>query len=68
LGADVVVDYGREDFTKSGRQHDVVLDLIGKRAVERRRTSRGYVTLTLARDRVPRPFVSPGVHRLDPAH
>jgi NADPH:quinone reductase-like Zn-dependent oxidoreductase len=33
LGADVVVDYGREDFTKSGRQYDVVLDLVGNRSL-----------------------------------
>ena len=33
LGADVVVDYGREDFSKSGRQYDVVLDLVGNRSL-----------------------------------
>lgn len=33
LGADVVIDYGREDFTKSGRQYDVVLDLVGNRSL-----------------------------------
>jgi len=29
LGADEVIDYMREDFTKSGRRYDVMLDLIG---------------------------------------
>ena len=33
LGADVVVDYGREDFTKSGRRYDLVLDLVGNRSL-----------------------------------
>jgi NADPH:quinone reductase-like Zn-dependent oxidoreductase len=31
LGADAVVDYGSEDFSESGRQHDLVLDLVGNR-------------------------------------
>jgi NADPH:quinone reductase-like Zn-dependent oxidoreductase len=33
LGADVVIDYGQEDFTKSGRQYDLVLDLVGNRSL-----------------------------------
>ncbi len=33
LGAGVVVDYGREDFSTSGRQYDVVLDLVGNRSL-----------------------------------
>jgi NADPH:quinone reductase-like Zn-dependent oxidoreductase len=31
LGADQVVDYTREDFGHTGRQYDVILDLIGNR-------------------------------------
>ena len=33
LGADVVVDYRRDDFTKSGRQYDLVLDLVGNHSL-----------------------------------
>ena len=33
LGADVVVDYSREDFRESGRQYDLVLDLVGNRSL-----------------------------------
>ncbi|MER6127427.1 NAD(P)-dependent alcohol dehydrogenase [Streptomyces sp. NPDC001795] len=31
LGADHVVDYAREDFTRSGQRHDVVLDFVANR-------------------------------------
>jgi NADPH:quinone reductase-like Zn-dependent oxidoreductase len=31
LGADVVCDYTREDFTKSGMRHDLILDVAGSR-------------------------------------
>ncbi len=33
IGADHVVDYSRDDFTRSGRQHDIVLDLVGNRSL-----------------------------------
>jgi NADPH:quinone reductase-like Zn-dependent oxidoreductase len=33
LGADVVIDYGREDFSQSGRQYDLVLDLVVNRSL-----------------------------------
>lgn len=32
LGADRVVDYSREDFTKLGERHDVMLDIAGTRS------------------------------------
>ncbi|MEV7992512.1 NAD(P)-dependent alcohol dehydrogenase [Streptomyces sp. NPDC086077] len=33
LGADHVVDYTQEDFTRAGRRYDVVLDLVGNRSL-----------------------------------
>jgi NADPH:quinone reductase-like Zn-dependent oxidoreductase len=32
IGADHVIDYTREDFTRSGRGHDVMLDVAGSRS------------------------------------
>jgi NADPH:quinone reductase-like Zn-dependent oxidoreductase len=39
LGADEVVDYLQEDFTKTGERYDVVLDAVGKHSFLRARRS-----------------------------
>ncbi|MFI9766424.1 NAD(P)-dependent alcohol dehydrogenase [Streptomyces sp. NPDC052415] len=49
LGADHVIDYAREDFTRANRRYDVVLDLVGNhslRAFRRALTPTGTLVLS----------------------
>jgi len=39
LGADKVVDYTKEDFTKSGQIYDIIFDTVGKSSFSRCKTS-----------------------------
>lgn len=52
IGADRVIDYTREDFSQGGRRYDVMLDLVGSRALSECRralTPRGtYVLVGVA--------------------
>ena len=41
LGADEVIDYEHEDFTKNGETYDVVLDAVGKHSFRRCKSSLG---------------------------
>jgi len=49
IGADHVIDYTRDDFTRTGRHYDVVLDLVGNRSLsELRRALTPTGTLILS--------------------
>jgi NADPH:quinone reductase-like Zn-dependent oxidoreductase len=53
LGADHVIDYTRDDFTRSGRQYDVMLDLVGNASLaecRRALTPRGTYVLVGVKD------------------
>jgi len=50
LGADEVVDYEREDFTRRGESYDVVLDAVGKHSFLRSRPALGRKGLYVATD------------------
>ena len=39
IGADEVVDYTQEDFTKSGQRYDLILDMIGNHSFSERRSA-----------------------------
>jgi NADPH:quinone reductase-like Zn-dependent oxidoreductase len=52
LGADEVIDYLREDFTRNGQTYDVVLDAVGKHSFLRSRRSLKPGGLYIATDRL----------------
>ena len=39
LGADKVIDYTQEDFTKSGENYDIIFDAVGKTSISRCKNS-----------------------------
>jgi NADPH:quinone reductase-like Zn-dependent oxidoreductase len=52
LGADEVVDYLREDFTKNGQVYDVIVDAVGKHAYTKCRRSLRPGGIFVATDRL----------------
>jgi NADPH2:quinone reductase len=52
LGADVVIDYEREDFTTRGEEYDVVVDAVGKHSFLRARKALAPKGLYVATDRL----------------
>ena len=64
LGADEVIDYTREDFTKNGRSYDVIYDAVGKYSFRRSRRSLRRGGVYLATDKWRNLFVTPWFARL----
>ncbi len=50
LGADRVIDYTQDDFTKNGEKYDVIFDAVGKHSFKRCRGSLNHGGLYLATD------------------
>jgi NADPH:quinone reductase-like Zn-dependent oxidoreductase len=40
IGANHVIDYTQEDFTKSGERHDLIIDIAGNRSLSHLRSAR----------------------------
>jgi 2-desacetyl-2-hydroxyethyl bacteriochlorophyllide A dehydrogenase len=60
IGAHHVIDYTREDFTRSGQRYDVVFDAVGNRSLadcRRAMTSNGALVLAGASDEILRAIV-----------
>jgi NADPH:quinone reductase-like Zn-dependent oxidoreductase len=54
IGADQVVDYAREDFTRSGQRYDLILDTVGNHSLSETRralTANGVLVLVGAPDK-----------------
>jgi NADPH:quinone reductase-like Zn-dependent oxidoreductase len=50
LGADRVIDYTKEDFTKNGQTYDVIFDAVGKHSFRRCRGSLNHGGIYVATD------------------
>jgi NADPH:quinone reductase-like Zn-dependent oxidoreductase len=50
LGADEVIDYTREDFTRNGQTYDVIFDAVGKHSFRRCRDSLKHGGIYVASD------------------
>jgi NADPH:quinone reductase-like Zn-dependent oxidoreductase len=64
LGADRVIDYTQEDFTRNGEMYDVVFDAVGKHTFMRCRRSLKPRGIYIATDGFRNFFVMPWVARL----
>jgi NADPH:quinone reductase-like Zn-dependent oxidoreductase len=63
LGAEWVIDYTREDFTKTGRAYDVILDAVGKPSFRRSRASLNPDGIFLPTDGLANPEYRPIIDR-----
>ena len=64
IGADHVIDYTREDFTRSGRRYDLIVDTGGNRSLsDLRRALTKHGTLVLVGGEGGEPWIGAGLRR-----
>jgi NADPH:quinone reductase-like Zn-dependent oxidoreductase len=63
LGADTVIDYTREDFTRNGQAYEVIFDAVGKLSFKRCRSSLKPGGSYLATDGLRNVFLAPWTSR-----
>ena len=66
LGADEVVDYRQQDFTKNGQTYDAIIDAVGKYSFRRGRRALKPGGIYVATDGGPLPARDAGLLRRDP--
>src|ERR1019366_2172273 len=64
LGADRVIDYTQEDFTKNGETYDVIFDAVGKHSFRRCRDSLKRGGIYLATDGLQNLILAPWTSRI----
>jgi NADPH:quinone reductase-like Zn-dependent oxidoreductase len=68
LGADEVIDYTQEDFTKNGQAYDVIFDAVGERSFRRCKGSLKRGGIDLPTDHVQNVFLAWWTARIGDKH